>query len=88
MKPDTYAWTALYEHAGSLLRPGFAQRTQEVARVVAPTFASQILLSLATATVCVTAICAVHSHFTEQETARNLAGWQQIAAESEMLGQL
>ena len=88
MKPESYAWVALNERAASLIRPGFAERTVRAAQEVAPTLASQILLSIATATVCLTAMFAVQSHLTARETARNLAGWQQLAAESEMLGQL
>ncbi len=88
MKPESHAWTELNERAASLLRPGFAERTVRAARQVAPTLASQIFLSLATASVCLAAVFAVHTHQTAKETARNLAGWQQIAAEAEMLGQL
>lgn len=88
MKPETHAWTALNAHAAAQLRPGFAQRTLEAARVVAPSLASHIIFSLATAAVCLTAVFVVQSRITARETARNLAGWQQIAAESELLGQL
>lgn len=88
MNPEKYAWMALEEHAANQLRPGFAQRTVAAARHVAPTLASQVLISLATAAVCLTAIYMVDTHLTNLETARNLAGWQQVAAEAEYLGQL
>lgn len=88
MNPENYAWMALQEHAANQLRPGFAQRTLDAARHVAPTLASQIILSLATAAVCLTVLFFVDAHLTDRETERNLAGWQQIAAESEFLGQL
>lgn len=88
MKPETDAWFALHEHAASLLRPGFAERTLRAARAVAPTFASQCLLSAATATVCLTLIFFVHARVTASETARNLAGWEQIAIETEQLSLL
>jgi len=88
MKPESYAWRALHEHAASQIRAGFAERTLRAARDVAPTIASQIMLSLATATVCLVALFAVHWHLTAQETARNLAGWQQFQAETEFVAQL
>lgn len=87
MKPESYAWLALQQHAASRIRPGFAERTLRAAQDVAPTLASQVLLSLATATVCIVTVFAVHWHLTAAETARNLAGWQQFAAESQALVQ-
>ncbi len=88
MKPESYAWLALSHHASGLLRPGFAERTLRAAREMAPSFASQCVLSAATAAVCLVLIFFVHTHMTANETARNLAGWQQIAAEAELLAQL
>lgn len=88
MKPESDAWFALHEHAGSLLRPGFAERALRAARSVAPTFYSQCVLSAATATVCLLVIFFVHARVTENETARNLAGWQEIALETEQLSLL
>ena len=88
MKPESYAWTALDDHAASLLRPGFAERTLRAARAIAPTFASQCILSAATASVCLAVVLFVHSHVTENEMQRNLAGWEQLALETEQLGQI
>jgi hypothetical protein len=88
MKAESYAWQALNEHAASRLRVGFAERTLRAARAVAPTFVSQCLLSAATAAVCLTVVVFVHARITADETARNLAGWQKLAAEAEQLGQL
>jgi hypothetical protein len=88
MKPESDAWILLHDHAAGLLRPGFAERTLRAARAVAPTFGSQCLLSAATAAVCLLLIFFVHSHVTENETARNLAGWEQLAAETEQLSLL
>jgi hypothetical protein len=87
MKPESYAWLALRAHAASLLRPGFAERTLRAARIVAPTFFSQCVLSAATAALCLVVIFVVHSRATAQETARNLAAWQAFAAEARELGQ-
>ena len=88
MKPETDAWMALNDHAAALLRPGFAQRTVCAARAVAPSFRSQVILSAATAAVCLTAICFVRARSSADETARNLAGWEEIAAESAKLAEL
>jgi hypothetical protein len=88
MKPESNAWSALNDHAASLLRPGFAERTLRAARAVAPTFFSQCILSAATASVCLLIVFAVHSRVTANETARNLAGWEQLAVETEQLGQI
>lgn len=88
MKPESYAWLALQEHAATLVRPGFAERTLRAARDMAPTFVSQCVLSAATAAVCIAAIVFVHSRQTASETARNLAGWEAIAVEMERLGQV
>jgi len=88
MKPESYAWQALNDHATSLLRPGFAERTLRAARAVAPTFFSQCILSVATASVCFLVVSFVNTRVTENETARNLAGWEQLAVETETLGQI
>ena len=88
MKPDSNAWSAHYDHAASLLRPGFAERTLRAARAVAPTFFSQCILSAVTASICLLVVFLVHSRITANETARNLADWERLAAESEQLGQI
>ena len=88
MKPESHAWMALDHHAASLLRPGFAERTLRAARAVAPTFVSQCLLSAATASVCLLIVFLVHTRVTSNETARNLAGWEQLALETERLVQI
>jgi hypothetical protein len=88
MKPETHAWIGLHDHAASLLRPGFAERTLRAARVLAPTPFSQFVLSAATAAACLLVVFLAHQRSTQLETARNLAGWQEIAAETRNLGQL
>jgi len=88
MKPESHAWKALDDHAASLLRPGFAERTLRAARVVAPTFFSQCILSAATASVCLAVVFFVHSEVTANEMERNLAGWEQLALETEHIGQI
>jgi hypothetical protein len=78
---ETAAWHRLQAQAGAQLRPGFAQRVLLAARAVAtPSFSSQFMLSAATASVCVLGVFLVHQRATSDEDARNLAGWQQLAA--------
>lgn len=75
------AWHRLQAEGGAQLRPGFAQRVLLAARAAAtPSFSSQFMLSAATASVCVLAVFLVHQRVTSDEDARNLAGWQQLAA--------
>jgi hypothetical protein len=95
MKPESYAWHRLREHAakqlrpgfaGRVLRPGFAQRVLLAARAVTePSFSSHFALSAATAAVCLVAVVFVHQRSTSLEDARNLAGWQAIASEAQEL---
>jgi hypothetical protein len=85
MKPENHAWVSLHDHAAAMLRPGFADRTLRAARVVAPTFASQILLSVATATICLAVVVFVNGELSQSETAQNLAGWKQIADDTQAL---
>lgn len=88
MKAESHAWFVLQQHAASLLRPGFAERTLRAAREVAPTLFSQLALSAATAAVCMAAVVFVNDRMTARETARNLAQWQAVAAEAEQFGQM
>ncbi len=88
MKPETDAWLALNARAASLLRPGFVERTLRAARAVAPTFLSHCLLSAATATVCLALTMFVRARATADETARNLAGWEEVVHEANQLAQL
>lgn len=88
MKPESHAWLALQQYASSRLRPGFAERTLRAAREAVPTLFGQLVLSAATAAVCMTVVVFVHSRITANETARNLADWQAVAAEAEQVGQL
>jgi hypothetical protein len=88
MKPESYAWHSLYDDAAVLLRPGFAERTVRAARVAAPTFASQCLLSAATAAVCLTIGFVVHAKYTATVTERHLAQWQALSVEVQDLRQM
>lgn len=88
MKPESHAWLALNNRAAALLHPRFADRVLRAAREAAPTLASQFALSAATAAVCLAVVCFVHNRMVAHETARNLAAWQEFAAEAQQFGQL
>ena len=88
MKPESHAWRDLNDHAASLLRLGFADRTLRAARAVAPTLFSQCILSAATAGVCLLVVFFVHTRQAQDEMTRNLEGWQQLAAETERMGDM
>ncbi len=117
MKPESYAWQRLREHAAAQLRPGFAQRVLQITHgseaereawsrlqaegaaqlrtgfaqrvlqaaraVTGPSLSRQFILSAATVAVCVFAVVFVHERSKSQENARNLAGWEQLAAVSQ-----
>lgn len=86
---ESRAWRRMLAHGAAQLRPGFAARVLEAARAATvPSFYSQLMLSAATAAVCLLGVFMVHSHSNKAESARNLVSWEQIAAESEDLGQL
>jgi hypothetical protein len=88
MKPESFAWLALQNHAASLLRPDFAGRTLRLARAVAPTLFSQCVLCVSTAAICLAVVFFISARKAADETARNLAGWQEIATEAEDLAQV
>lgn len=88
MKPELNAWHDLNDRAAALLRPGFAERTLRAALAVAPSLFSQCILSAATAGVCLLVVFFVHTRQAQDEMARNLEGWQQLAAETERMGDM
>jgi hypothetical protein len=88
MKPESYAWRDLNDHAATLLRPGFADRTLRAARALAPTVFSQCMLSAATAGVCLLVVFFVHTRQSQDELARNIEGWRQLAAETDRVGEI
>ena len=88
MKPESHAWTALRAHAATLLRPGFAERTLDAAREVAPTLFSQCVLSAATAAVCALVAFGLNQHLNNLEAERNLADWQAVAAQVDQISEV
>lgn len=81
--PGPESWRMLQEHAALQLRPGFAERVLRAARNIpgVPSLLDQFAFSAATAAVCAVAVVWLHSHNTHLEDERNLASWQQIAAQ-------
>jgi len=85
MKPENHAWHRLHEHAASQLSPGFADRVLRTARAAAgatPLFMRQFALCAATAALCVGAVAIYHSTSAGDDSARNLAGWTEIASQA------
>lgn len=80
--PTPVAWRQLQRVAAARLRPGFAERVLRAARAAAemPSYASQLALSAATATLCLIAVLYVHNRQQQQADDRNLAEWSRIVA--------
>ncbi len=87
MKTETRAWAQLQRHASAQLRAGFADRVVHAARAGAeavPSLLSIFTLSAATAALCLLAVTLFNTSSRDTgESDFNLAGWQQIAADSE-----
>jgi hypothetical protein len=82
--PDAAAWAQLNAHAAAQLRPGFAARVLRAARAVQhgmPSLFGQFAFGAATAAVCLLTVVYFHSRALRAEEERNLAGWQQLAAD-------
>ncbi len=81
--PDAAAWEQLQIHASAQLRPGFAQRVLRAARHIpgVPSVFGQLALGTGTAALCLFGVVFLHSQIIRIEEQRNLAGWEQLAAE-------
>jgi hypothetical protein len=82
--PEAATWDQLRAHGAAQLRPGFAERVLRAARAVqagVPSLFSQFAVGAATAGICLLAVAYFHSRANRLEEERNLAGWQQLAAE-------
>lgn len=79
--PTANAWRQLQDHAAARLRASFADRVLRAVRVEIPSLFDQLALSAATAGVCVLAVVSIHSFSVQRETQRNLAHWNQLAAQ-------
>src|SRR5258707_915235 len=79
------SWQVLRSHAAAQLRPGFAERVLRAARQIpgVPSILDQFAFSAGVAALCTLAVIVIHARSTQLEDERNLATWQQIAAEAE-----
>ena len=88
--PEAATWQQLSVQAAGQIRPGFAARVLRAARAlpnVVPSFRDQFAFSAAVAAVFVIAVVLVHARSTRLANERNLADWQQFAAEVQDLDQ-
>lgn len=85
--PVAADWERLRTHAAARVRPGFAMRVLRAARDLpkSVTLLEQLAFGAATAAICLVAVVYLHSRSTRLENERNLAGWQQLAADAQDL---
>jgi hypothetical protein len=88
--PSAAGWAQLRAHAAAQVRPSFAARVLRAAREFPKrvTLWEQFAFGAATAAICLVAVVYLHSRNSRLESERNLAGWQQLADESEEADQL
>jgi hypothetical protein len=81
--PDAAAWAQLQNHAATQIRPGFAERVLRAARALpgVPSLFDQFAFSAATVALCVGTVVIAHTVHVQRENDRNIAGWQQLAAD-------
>jgi GAF domain-containing protein len=81
--PSAAAWQQLQAHATAQLRPGFAERVLRAARSLPqlPSLFDQFAFSAITAAACLMGVLLVHARTDAMEEQRNLASWDQLAAE-------
>jgi hypothetical protein len=88
MKTENQAWERMREHAASLIAPGFPDRVLRAARArTSPLFIAHFAMCAATAAVCLVAVALYHARASGDEDAQNIAGWGEIAAQSNDLEQ-
>ncbi len=87
--PGSAEWAQLRAHAAAQLRPGFAARVLRAARELPRrvTLLEQFAFGAVTAALCLLAVVYLHTRKASLENERNLAGWQQLAAEAGELDQ-
>jgi len=86
MNPETYAWQRLHQRAAAQIRPGFADRVLRAARSgagEAMPFLRPFAVWAAMATLGLVAVSLYRGRAASEENARNLAGWQEIAAQAD-----
>lgn len=73
----------LREHAAAMISPGFPDRVLRAARARAtPLLVSQFAMCAATAALCLAAVAIYNSKSSAAENAKNLAGWNEVAAQA------
>ncbi|PTY08223.1 hypothetical protein DB347_01165 [Opitutaceae bacterium EW11] len=84
-------WRHLQDRAAAQLGPDFADRVLAVARERSASNAWQLwggnplVVSIATAALCVLLLFVVHTRLTDAASARHLAAWQEISVETASL---
>ncbi len=83
--PDAAVWQQLQTLAAAQIRPGFAERVMRAARHLPgmPSLIDQFAFSAVTAALCLGAVVIAHTVQIQRENERNLAGWQQLAADAQ-----
>ncbi|MBL9202824.1 MAG: hypothetical protein JNL39_20095 [Opitutaceae bacterium] len=78
--PSDAMWRGLFAAGARRLRPGFADHVLRAARraVELPSLRSHMVLSAATATVCLCAVLFLHDQSVDRDDARNLAEWERL----------
>jgi hypothetical protein len=89
MKPEHEAWTSLQDHAASQIKPGFPDRVLRAsrARPSSPLFVAHFAMCAATAAACLAAVALFQSRDSGDDDALAIAGWNEIAAQSNDLEQ-
>jgi len=83
MKPEEMAWNRLREHAASQITPGFADRVLRAARPrPSPILVAHFAMCAATAALCLAAVVLYRAQASGDDDASNLAGWNEIVAQS------
>ena len=88
MKPEPHAWNLLRDHAAAQLSPGFADRVLRAVRgEESPLFVAHFAMCIATAALCLFGVFLFHARISAADSADNLAGWSEIAAQASDLDQ-
>jgi hypothetical protein len=86
MKTEDLAWHQLQQRGAAQIRSGFADRVLRAARAgagEAAPFLRPFAVCAAMATLGLVAVSLYRAQTVSEENARNLAGWQEIAAQAD-----
>jgi hypothetical protein len=88
MNTEDQAWMQLREKAAARITPGFPDRVLRAARAKAPLLLSHYAMCAGTAAFCLLAIALYDAGASaEDNNAKSLAGWSEIAAQANDLEQ-